>query len=78
MQRHGQKQKDTGTIAKELFFGVLAIGLGGYNLLNPYLWKFNVEIPQLIGNILLALVGFVLVVTAFKLWRYRWHTSRLF
>jgi|WetSurMetagenome_2_1015567.scaffolds.fasta_scaffold508619_2 hypothetical protein len=73
-----QPKRQTGTLAKEFFFGLIAIGLGAYNLLNPYIWKFTFEFPQIVGNALLVLVGFVLWATAYKLWRHRYHTSRMF
>ncbi|MBN1793165.1 hypothetical protein JW826_05785 [Candidatus Woesearchaeota archaeon] len=78
MQNHMNK-RDKETIAKEIFFGVLAIGLGAYNLLSQFgVLNWGFEIPQLIGNILLVVVGFTLWATAFKLWRYKFHTRGLF
>jgi hypothetical protein len=73
-----QNQQKGNTVAKEFLFGLVAIGLGGYNLLNPYVWKFSFEFPQILGNALLILVGFILWLTAYKLWRHRYHTSRMF
>jgi membrane protein DedA with SNARE-associated domain len=70
-----------GIITKEVLIGLLAIIWGGYNLLLT----FNVSgIPnidtskiQIIGNILLVLAGLLLWLTAYKLWRVKWHTKGL-
>ena len=67
------------TISKEFFIGFLAIIIGGYNLLTSLgVIKVFVEIPQIIGNILLVLAGLFLWVTALKVSRYKYHTSRIF
>ncbi len=78
MEQHRRPESSGSGIAKELLFGLIAIGLGGYNLLNEFLWKFSFKTPEILGSVLLILVGFVLLVTAFKLWRYKWHSRRLF
>jgi hypothetical protein len=82
MALHGKKPSSGGAgVAKETIIGLLAIVWGGYNLLT----KLNV-IPQyvdtsgiqIVGNIILILAGFLLWITAYKLWRYRFHTRGLF
>lgn len=69
-----QTSRKRGIITKEVIVGLLAIALGSYNLLSKYgriSWKF--EVSQDIANIILVIAGIALWVTAFKLWRYRWH-----
>ncbi|MBW2990714.1 hypothetical protein KY348_03350 [Candidatus Woesearchaeota archaeon] len=67
------------TISKEFLIGLLALVLGGYNLLTSFgVISVFVEIPQIIANILLVLAGIFLWVTAYKLSRYKYHTSRVF
>jgi hypothetical protein len=66
-------------VTKEFFVGLLAIALGGYNLL-PY---FGVNLPpfeppKIVANIVLVIAGLILWVTAYKLWRFRWHSRGLF
>ena len=73
-----------GIITKEFLVGLLAIVWGGYNLLSQfkiipdYINIANIPSIQMIGNILLALAGFFLWATAYKLWRFRWHSRGLF
>lgn len=72
------KSKD-GTIMKELLVGVLAIGLGGYNLAGTFgLLNVNIEIPQIVANVLLVLAGLFLLGTALKLNRIKYHSKHLF
>jgi len=75
----GHKIHDSNTIAKEFFIGLLGIGLGIYNLLTSFgIITSFVDVPQIVGNIILIIVGFLLWITAFKLYRHRYHTNRLF
>lgn len=68
-------------IAKEAFIGFIAVLWGGYNLLTelnvipPY---FDTSGIQIVGNIILIIAGFLLWSTAYKLWRYKFHTRGLF
>ena len=75
-----KKPKERKSImSKEFFVGLLAVVLGLYNILafiGTVSW--GVEIPQLIGSIVLVLAGLLLWWTAYKLSRYKYHTSRLF
>jgi hypothetical protein len=65
-------------ITKEFLIGLLSIGLGAYNLLAKYGYvSWGIEIPQLVGNILLVLAGLFLWITAFRLSRYKYHTRHL-
>jgi hypothetical protein len=76
--RQAQHKRIT-LITKEFLVGFLCLGLGAYNLLAFYKvisWSYTV--PQLIGNILLVVGGFLLVVTAFKVWKYKFHSRGLF
>jgi hypothetical protein len=77
-QNRGNVKSSGSTIAKEIFFGFVAVALGGYNLLSFFQLLPISEAPRILGDILLIIVGLILWLTAFKLWRYRWHTSRLF
>jgi len=68
-------------IAKETLIGLIAVVWGGYNLLT----ELNV-IPryvdtsgiQIVGNIMLIIAGLLLWSTAYRLWRYKFHTRGLF
>lgn len=67
------------TISKEFSIGFLAILIGGYNMLTFFeVINVFVEIPQIIGSILLVLAGLFLWITAYKVTRYKYHTSRIF
>jgi len=83
MKIPGSKKKMSGRkksiITKEFLIGFLAILLGAYNILAilGYI-SWYVKVPQLIANILLVLAGLFLWITAYKLSRYKYHTSRLF
>jgi hypothetical protein len=75
--RHDGHEKNT--IAKEFFIGLLAISLGAYNLLASFgIVTSFVDIPQIVGNLLLLFAGLLLWITAFKLYRHKYHTNRLF
>ena len=75
---HVQEKSRSSTVVKEFFFGLLAVALGSYNLLCQLGYLKSNQIPQLVGNALLVIVGIVLWITAFRLWRYKWHSRRLF
>jgi hypothetical protein len=73
------KKSESSTIAKEFIFGLLAIALGGFNLLTQFkVIDVNFEMPQIFANIVLVIVGLILWMTAYKLWMFRWHSRRLF
>ena len=73
------KPEKRSAISKEFFIGLLAIILGGYNLLTAMgVISVFVEIPQIIANIVLVLAGLFLWVTAYKVSRYKYHTRRIF
>lgn len=81
MQPHhqGLDRKQKGIVTKEFFVGMLSIVLGGFNLASQFgLININIQIPQMIANIILVIAGLILWMTAYKLWRYRWHSSRIF
>jgi hypothetical protein len=80
VQQHpGPSRKSKGVIGKEVLVGFLAMALGGYNLLSYFeIIPYKLEIPQIIANIILVITGLILWVTAYKLWKYRWHSSRIF
>ncbi len=66
-------------ISKEFLIGFLAIVLGVYNILVTLGFVSGyVKVPQIIANILLVLAGFFLWITAYKVSRYKYHTSRIF
>lgn len=79
----GLDRKQKGIVTKEFLVGMLAIILGGFNLAT----RFNLisisnpiptDISQMIANLILVIAGLILWMTAYKLWRYRWHSSRIF
>ncbi len=71
--------KRKGIVTKEFFVGMLAIALGGFNLASQFgLIQISIQIPQIIANIILVIAGLILWMTAYKLWKYRWHSSRIF
>jgi hypothetical protein len=75
---HVKKPSVGGGIGKEVLIGLLAIVWGGYNLLSTFKvipeYITTSQPLQIIGNILLVLAGFILWITAYRLWRVRWHT----
>jgi len=80
MKVPGVKTKsDKKSISMEFLVGLLAIVIGGYNLLASFdvITRF-VEVPQLMGNILMVLAGLFLWITAYKLSRYKYHTKNIF
>lgn len=75
----GLDRKQRGVVTKEFVVGMLSIALGGFNLASQFgLININIQIPQMIANIILVIAGLILWMTAYKLWRYRWHSSRIF
>ena len=77
MASHGPSRGSV--IGKEFVVGLIAIGLGGYNLAGTYGWiNANIEIPQIVANIILLVAGLFLWLTAFKLSRYKYHSKHLF
>lgn len=77
--RHHIKKDNSNTTLKEFLIGLFAIALGGYNLLTSFgIINFFVHVPQIVGNIILVLAGLLLWITAFKLYRHKYHTNRLF
>jgi len=73
------KAEKKSAISKEFAIGLLAVVIGGYNLLASLgVIGVFVEVPQIIGNILLVLAGLFLWITAYKVSRYKYHTSRIF
>ncbi len=76
---HHPAEKRSSIITKEFLIGLVAVVLGGYNLLSYFkIINWGFEIPQLLANIILLIAGLILWITAYRLWRYKWHTSRLF
>ncbi|MFH0870241.1 MAG: hypothetical protein V1866_04260 [archaeon] len=76
---HHDNRESSGVITKEFFVGLLAIVLGGYNLLSEFgVIAWNVKIPQIIANVILVAAGFILWATAYRLWKIRWHSRRIF
>ena len=72
------KSKGSG-VNKEFLTGLLAILLGAYNLLTFFgVIKVFVEVPQVVASIVLVLAGLFLWITAYKVSRYKYHTSRIF
>jgi len=62
-----------------ILLGLLAMALGTYNLLGMAgVITRKITVPQIAANITLALAGLFLLVTAFRLGRYKYHTRQLF
>jgi hypothetical protein len=79
MQKPRAQRSSRRIITKEVLIGLLAIGLGSYNLLSiAGIVSWNIEIPQLLANITLVLAGIFLWITAFRLARHKYHTRNLF
>ena len=79
MNRRPLQRKPGGLITKEVLVGLVAIGLGSYNL--AYILGYtdwDVTVSQMAANIVLVVTGVVLWITAFRLWRHRYHTRNLF
>ncbi|MBU1198250.1 MAG: hypothetical protein KKF46_01405 [Nanoarchaeota archaeon] len=75
----GPKPKGKSMITKEVIIGIVSLALGAYNLLAnfDYIPKYVGEVPQIVGNVLLILAGFFLLITAYRLARYKFHASYL-
>ena len=71
------KEKGKAIIGKEVVIGIVSMILGGYNILNDlgYL-SYNINAPQVVGNVLLLLGGMFLLTQAYKLARHEYHTRR--
>jgi uncharacterized membrane protein len=81
--RHpGLDRKKSTLITKEFLVGLLAIVLGVYNLYFLYYKKpllgisVSLDFTHSIADIILIVAGLILWMTAYKLWRYKWHASR--
>ena len=83
-QRSESGQRRKVLITKEFLVGLLAIILGGYNLYYLYTQKpllginLSLDLTHSIADIILVIAGLILWVTAYKLWRFRWHSRGLF
>ncbi len=68
-----ENKKKSGIMKKEVFVGILAFGLGSYNLLGQmgYLTA-NFEVPQMIANIILVISAFFLWIQAAKIARHNY------
>lgn len=72
-------QKGKSIIGKEVVIGVLSMALGGYNLLYGFGFvKWEIQSPQIVGNVLLVLGGIFLIIQAYKLIRHSYHIKSLF
>ena len=76
MQHHGEKKE--GSIGREVFLGLASIALGGFNIAGNFGYVPKVDVLTILSSGVLVIVGFTLLHTAFKLWRFKWHTRRLF
>jgi hypothetical protein len=78
-------QKSSMVITKEFLVGLAAIAIGAYNLYFFYLQKaktikpiISLDITHSIADIILVIAGLILWITAYKLWRFKWHSRGLF
>ncbi|MBN2459712.1 hypothetical protein JXB28_05495 [Candidatus Woesearchaeota archaeon] len=68
-------------ITKEFLIGLLAIVIGGYNLYYLYTHKtpiIKLDVTHSVADIILVIAGLILWITAYKLWRFKWHSRGLF
>lgn len=81
-QAHGSTRRQTGlAITKEFLIGLIAIAIGGYNLYYLYTHKqpiISLDVTHSFADIILVIAGLILLLTAYKLWRLKWHTRGLF
>lgn len=75
MEKMDKERK--GNIRKEMFLGIMAIGLGGYSLAGQMnLINVNVQIPQYFANVILTLSGFFLIVQSIKIAKHERYKTR--
>tara|TARA_Y100000310_G_scaffold230190_1_gene232620 strand:- start:3131 stop:3388 length:258 start_codon:yes stop_codon:yes gene_type:complete len=74
------KAKSGGGLKIPLNFviGLIAIALGGYNLLSMYgKISWGIKVSQTTGNVILIIVGLSLWVTGYRLSRHRYHSKQI-
>jgi|TARA_B100002003_G_C14002847_1_gene484081 hypothetical protein len=67
------------SIPLNFVIGLIAIALGGYNLLSMYgKISWGIKVSQTTANIILVIVGLSLWVTGYRLSRHRYHSKQIF
>ena len=76
----GEQEQGRGSIISlEFIVGLIAIVLGAYNLLSMFgVITYDITLPQATANIILIIAGLFLWVTAYRLWRHKYYSKRLF
>ena len=78
-ESNNNSHHNSNKIMKEVLIGLLAIVLGGYNLLTFFgVITVFVDIPRIVGNVILLFSGFLLLITAIKLYRHKYYSNKLF
>ena len=79
MNGSGPKKIPSKGGGKEFLIGLLSLVVGGYNILaNTGILKLGFDIPSIVTNIVLVLAGLFLIIVSYKLFRYKYHASRIF
>ena len=74
-----QEQGRGGIISLEFIVGLIAIALGAYNLLSMFgIITYDITLPQATANTILIISGLFLWLTAYRLWRHKYYSKRLF
>ncbi|MBU0667424.1 MAG: hypothetical protein ABIC91_00705 [Nanoarchaeota archaeon] len=63
------------TVGKEVLVGLVCLVLGGSNLLNEFgMLSYEITVPNIIANALLAIAGLLLLLQAYKIARHHFFS----
>ena len=76
----GEQEQGRGSIISlEFIVGLIAISLGTYNLLSMFgVITYDITLPQATANTILIIAGLFLWLTAYRLWRHKYYSRRIF
>ena len=76
----GEQEQGRGSIISlEFIVGLIAIALGVYNLLSMFgVITYDITLPQATANTILIIAGLFLWLTAYRLWRHKYYSRRVF
>ena len=76
----GEQEQGKGSIISlEFIVGLIAIALGAYNLLSMFgVITYDITLPQATANTILIIAGLFLWLTAYRLWRHKYYSRRIF
>jgi hypothetical protein len=76
----GEQEQGRGSIISlEFIVGLIAIALGAYNLLSMFgVITYDITLPQATANTILIIAGLFLWLTAYRLWRHKYYSRRIF